>query len=269
MTGSLVCVGVGMTLGAHITPISRSHITNADKVFLLMSNGVVESWISEMNPNSESLQQYYQEGKSRHITYQEMTDAITKEVKQGKKVVAAFYGHPGVFACVAHKAIAHLTDEGFPAYMEAGISAEDCLYADLSIDPGKTGCIHYETSQFMFYKRNIDTAAHLVLWQVGIAGDQSCSKTSTEKEYKQLLVDLLLEYYPPEHEVILYEAKVLPIQKTRSEKIKVIDLSSAVLNMETTLVIPPSTPLVENEIVREALSLIDRKLSAPNLILVK
>jgi len=268
MSGSLICVGVGMTLGAHITPIAKSHIEHADKVFLLMSNGVVEAWINGLNENTQSLQVYYQEGKSRHITYREMVHAITADVESGLNIVAAFYGHPGVFACVAHKAINYLQEKQIPAKMEAGISAEDCLYADLGIDPGKTGCIHYETSQFMFYKRQIDTAAHLILWQVAIAGDQSLSKTATELEYRQLLVELLLAHYPSEHEVILYEAKVLPIQKVRKEYISIKALESASLNMETTLVIPPSTALVENEQIRRRLREIDAALAKPKLTLV-
>ena len=32
-TGSLVCVGLGMTLGSHLGPLARSHIEQADVVF--------------------------------------------------------------------------------------------------------------------------------------------------------------------------------------------------------------------------------------------
>src|SRR3546814_12671609 len=39
-------------------------------------------------------------------------------------------------ALVPHKAIAQARAEGLEAHMEAGVSAEDCLYADLGIDPG-------------------------------------------------------------------------------------------------------------------------------------
>ncbi|WP_338027117.1 SAM-dependent methyltransferase [Colwellia maritima] len=150
MFGSLVCVGTGMTLGAHISPISRSYITQADVVFSLMSTGITERWVEEMHEDVRSLQPYYQEGKNRNITYKEMVNAILAEVRAGKKVTAVFYGHPGVFACVSHKAIKQAKKENFPAHMEAGISAEDCLYADLAIDPGKTGCIHYETTSLCF-----------------------------------------------------------------------------------------------------------------------
>lgn len=268
MAGSLTCVGVGMTLGAHISPIAKSHIEQAEKVYLLMSNGFVESWVASMNVNCESLQQFYQEGKNRKETYREMVDALVNETKRGKKVVAAFYGHPGVFACVAHRALSQVECLGLPAIMEPGISAEDCLYADLGIDPGQTGCIHYEASQFMTYKRNIDTAAHVVLWQVGFAGDQSHTKFSTSNDYKKVLVELLLVNYPADHQVILYEAKVLPIDKLRAEKIPLADLATAELTMQTTLVIPPSSKMINNDTIRQRLTQLDIEEQKPQLTLV-
>ncbi|MCW8832879.1 MAG: SAM-dependent methyltransferase [Colwellia sp.] len=259
MSGSLVCVGTGMTLGAHITPIAKSHIEQADVVFSLMSTGITERWLEELHSDVRSLQYCYQEGKNRNITYNEMVEAILTEVRVGKKVVAAFYGHPGVFACVAHRAIKQAKLENMPAHMEAGISAEDCLYADLAIDPGKTGCMNLETSQFMFYQRNIDPAAHLVLWQVGLAGDKSLARFSTGKAYRQVLVDLLLATYPADHQVILYQAKVLPIDTMRAEYIKLVDLVNAELFMHTTLVIPPSEKMQPNQAVLDKLALIDKQ----------
>lgn len=259
MTGKLVCVGTGMTLGAHISPIAKSHIEQADVVFSLMANGFAQKWLEEMNNNVHSLQHFYAEGKNRHITYNEMVEAILNAVRDGKKVVAAFYGHPGVFACVAHRAIRKAHTEHLPATMEPGISAEDCLYADLGIDPGNTGCTHFETSQFMFYKRTVDTAAHLILWQVALAGDKSLGKFSTGKAYRQLLVDLLLEDYPPTHQVILYQAKGIAIDTIRAEKIPLTALVDAELFMHTTLVIPPSTKMQPNEALLAKLAQVEKK----------
>jgi uncharacterized protein YabN with tetrapyrrole methylase and pyrophosphatase domain len=259
MSGSLVCVGTGMLLGGHISPVATSYIKQADVVFSLMSTGITERWIEEMRNDVRSLQCYYQEGKNRNTTYNEMVEAILIEVRKGKKVVCAFYGHPGVFACVSHRAIKKATNENFPAHMEPGISAEDCLYADLNIDPGKTGCINYEASQFMFYKRNIDPAAHLILWQIALAGDKSLSKYSTGVAYRQILVDILLKTYPADHEVILYQAKVLPIDIVRADKIKLHHLVDAKLFMHTTLVIPPSEEMQPNQDILAKLALIDKK----------
>jgi len=259
MSGSLVCVGTGMTLGAHISPIVTSYIAQADVVFSLMSTGITERWIEEKHNDVRSLQPYYQEGKNRNITYNEMVEAILTEVRGGKNVVAVFYGHPGVFACVSHRAIKQAKKENYPAHIEAGISAEDCLYADLSLDPGKTGCINYEASQFMFYQRNIDPAALLVLWQVGFAGDKSLAKYSTGSAYRQVLVDLLLETYPSDHQVILYQAKVLPIDTMRAEHIALKDLVDAELFMHTTLVIPPSEKMRPNQAILDKLAIIDQQ----------
>ena len=159
-----------MTLGSHLTPLARSHIEQADVVFAALSDGIVEMWLERMHPDVRSLQPYYAEGKSRMKTYREWVEVMMTEVRAGKKVCGVFYGHPGVFAWSPHKVIEVARAEGFPAHMEPGISAEDCLYADLGIDPGRFGCQHFEASQLLFYERRIDPSGYLVLWQVGAGG---------------------------------------------------------------------------------------------------
>jgi precorrin-3B methylase len=257
-SGSLVCVGVGMTLGSHMTPLSRSYIEESDVVFTAVSDGVIELWLAKMNPNVRSLQSFYREGKPRTDTYRQMVDAMLAQVRLGKTVCGAFYGHPGVFAVVPHRAIELARREGFTAHMEPGVSAEDCLYADLGLDPGKYGCQHYEASQLMFYQRRIDTSAYLILWQIGVAGDQSTARFSTGREYRQVLVDLLAQDYALRHEVILYKAATLPIHQPHIERIALRDLPAADIDMHATLVIPPATPLLANIAIRERLSALDR-----------
>ena len=252
--GSLVCVGVGMTLGAHITPLSRSYIEKSDVVFALMSDAIVELWVQEMHADVRSLQPFYSEGTSRLTSYQGMIDAMLAEVRAGKRVCGAFYGHPGVFAWVPHRAIELAREEGFEAHMEPGVSAEDCLYADLGIDPGRYGCAHYEASQFMFYQRRIDPSAYLILWQVGVAGDQSLARFSTGAAYRQILVDLLASDYPPDHEVIIYQAATLPIQTPRMQRLPLSALAQADIDMQVTLVVPPAKAKLRDEAVRAKLA---------------
>lgn len=242
-----------MTLGSHITPLSRSYIEKADVVFSLMSDGIVELWVQEMHADVRSLQPYYSEGTSRLISYKAMIEAMLSEVRAGKKVCGAFYGHPGVFAWVPHRAIELAREEGYAAHMEPGVSAEDCLYADLGIDPGKYGCAHYEASQFMFYQRRIDPSAYLILWQVGVAGDQSLARFSTGSAYRQVLVDILAQDYPLDHEVIIYQAATLPIQKPRMERIKLSDLVEANVDMQVTVVVPPAKRKTKDQCVLERL----------------
>ncbi len=244
--GSIVCVGVGMTLGAHITPIARSYIEHADVVFCNMSNKYVEEWVMSMNDNVISLQTYYSEGKDRTLTYKEMVAAMMQAVRNGKRVVGAFYGHPGVFAWAPHKVIEQAKSEGFDAAMLPGISAEDCLFADMGIDPGRVGCQHMEASQLMLYERTLDTAGYVILWQVGVAGDLSRGQFLSSTQHRDVLQEVLLDYYPAEHRIALYEAKVLPIDELRIEWIRLEQLANTRIEQHSTLVIPPSRQLTKN-----------------------
>lgn len=255
--GSLACVGLGMMLGAHLTPRSRSTIGHADVVFVLASDGLVERWVEEMHRDVRSLQPYYAEGKSRRVTYGDMVGAILAEVRAGRRVCAAFYGHPGVFAQVAHEAIALARAEGFPAEMQAGISAEDCLYADLGIDPGRTGCQHFEATQFLCCDRQLDTAAWLVLWQPALVGDRSFTKYATGRAHRELLVQKLGRYYPATHEVIIYEAPTVAISQPRMERLPLEVLIDARLEMHSTLVIGPARPLAPDHEMVAALDALD------------
>ncbi|QSX34493.1 hypothetical protein JYB87_04380 [Shewanella avicenniae] len=257
--GSLTCVGVGMMLGAHICPISRSHIENADIVFSAMSDGFVEKWLEQLNPNVHSLQSLYGKDKSRHKTYKEMVQTIVTAVQQNKKVVAAFYGHPGVFVKPAHQAIEQTRALGFDATMVPGISAEACLYADLGMDPGKQGCQHYETSQFMLYQRRIDPSAMLVLWQIGLAGDLSMGIGTTGVAERRLLLELLAEDYSLEHNCWLYEAATMPLMQPRMEQLPLKALLQAEINQHTTLVIPPEKSLVPNIQMRQRLKILQQQ----------
>lgn len=245
--GSLACVGLGMMLGAHLGPRARSHIEQADVVFAAVSDPVVELWLQQMHPDVRSLQPYYAEGKSRHDTYREMVEAMLAPVRAGQRVCGAFYGHPGVFAQAPHRAIAQARAEGHTAVMEAAVSAEDCLYADLGLDPGDVGCQHFEASQLMFYRRRIDPSALLVLWQVGMAGERSLRTFAPSPARLQLLVERLAEDYPPTHPCTIYEAATLPIQSPRIETLALRELPGATLHLHSTLVLPPARPMQRDE----------------------
>ena len=220
-------------------------------MFVAASDPLVELWVQQMNADVRSLQPYYAEGKSRAESYGQMVDAMLEAVREGRRVCGAFYGHPGVFACVPHRAIEQARNEGFDATMEAAVSAEDCLYADLGIDPGTYGCQHYEASQFMMYRRRIDPTAFLVLWQVGVAGDRTLARPGTGAAHRRILLDILSRDYPDDHVVTLYEAATLPMTTPRSEQVRLRHLADADLRGQTTVVIPPSRPMELNpDVVR-------------------
>jgi hypothetical protein len=141
--------------------------------------------------------------------------------------------------------------------MEPGISAGDCLYADLGIDPGRFGCQHFEASQLLLFERRIDPTAYLVLWQVGLVGDRSLARFHTGPAYRQVLVDLLAQDYPLDHEVIIYRGATLPIEKPRIRRVALRDLPDAPLTAEETVVLPPARTMQPNSAILARLAALD------------
>lgn len=239
--GSLTVVGTGIKVAGDMTLNTQAQIKQADIVFTVVPDKVSKQWIANLNPNTVDMTEFYGSNKSRLITYNEMANALVDSVKQGNRVCAAFYGHPGVFAYASHLAIRQLKEQGYRATMQPGISAEDWLVADLGIDPGKSGCISIEATQFLFYQRTIDPYSLLVLWQIGLVGDHTLALDKTDNYQLGLgvLTDELLKYYPSDHQVIVYEAATLALFPARIDSMPLSQLPQAELTAISTLVIPP------------------------------
>jgi hypothetical protein len=193
--------------------------------------------IRRLNRPRRPLEDCHAVGKPRAKTYQDMTRRIVSAVRDGFRVCAAFYGHPGVFADTPHDAIRRARREGFPARMLPGVSAEDCLFADLGVDPGVNGCPSFEATDFLAYRRKFDPSSALILWQVGVLGEPSLRKeASCRPERLRVLTDVLRRYYPPRHRVTLYEAAPFTICDPRVVRMPLTTLPRAtVFTMATSL----------------------------------
>ncbi len=155
-TGSLTVVGTGVKAASHATLEAVSYIRAAEKLLFLVADPITAEWLAELNPTAESLHSMYEAGRIRREIYSGMVDLILGHVRAGRRVCAALYGHPGIFAVPGHEAISRARSEGFPAVMLPGISAEDCLFADLGVDPARHGCQSFEATDFLLSQRTID-----------------------------------------------------------------------------------------------------------------
>jgi hypothetical protein len=252
MPGSLTIVGTGIRFGVQFTPEGRAALLRADRVLHLGGDPLMRQWLSELRPDATSLHSFYGAGKDRAETYREMVDAILAPVRQGYDVCAVFYGHAGVFVSPSHEAIRQARAAGYEATMLPAISAEDCLFADLGIDPGRTGCQTYEATNFLLTNRPVDAAAVLILWQVGVLGEWGHAR-KTDQRRLGLLRDRLLEIYPAEHEAILYEASPYPIGDAIAVPTLLGRLAEAVVTAATTLVVPPRDRARSDPTVRDRL----------------
>ena len=104
----------------------------------------------------------------RMMTYYQMAEVMLHPIREGKKVVTIYYGHPGIFVYASHRAIKIAHKQGLKAKMLPAVSALDCLFADLGIDPSFPGLQVLEATDFLLRNRRVLTDEHLVLHQVVI-----------------------------------------------------------------------------------------------------
>lgn len=251
--GSLVVVGTGIAVG-HLTAEARSHIQIADKVLYCVADAATERLIKRIGPDAESLYVLYADDKLRSITYEQMVQRTLECVRQGNDVCLVFYGHPGIFVYPSHESIKRARAEGFEAKMLPAVSSVDCLFADLGIDPAR-GCQMLEATDFLLRDRVIDTAVHMIMWQVGCVGDIGFRFQGYDGRNVPVLAEVLSDLYGGEHEATVYEAAQYSICEPTIKKTKLKDLASAGLTGISTLHIPPKQTCAVNSAMAHRLGL--------------
>jgi uncharacterized protein YabN with tetrapyrrole methylase and pyrophosphatase domain len=239
--GSLVIVGAGIKFLSHLTHEAKAYLEQSEKVFYLLNDPLLKEWVVKLNPAAESLDNFYRQYTLRSDCYQAISDHVLVAVRKQQHVCVLLYGHPTVFAQPGLAAVRIARSEGYVAKILPGISAEDCLFADLLIDPGSYGCQSFEATDFLLRKRQFDSRSYLILWQADWIGAQGFPEQHDNSAGIRQLTDYLMRNYPAEHEVIIYEAAQYPGFEPMIQKISLKQLPNAKLSSVSTLCIPPNT----------------------------
>jgi tetrapyrrole methylase family protein/MazG family protein len=201
---SLIVVGVGIKFISHLSVETKAYITQSERVLYLVNDPLMKDWIEQLNPSSESLDYVYTQYELRIDCYKAITSYILETLLKYKNVCVVMYGHPAVFAQPALDAVKQAKKAGCFAKILPAISAEDCLFADLLIDPGSCGCQSYEATDFLIHSRQFDTKSHLIVWQVGVIGALTHVKSQNHKTGIIVLVEYLKQFYLSRHTVTVY-----------------------------------------------------------------
>jgi hypothetical protein len=140
----------------------------------------------------------------------------------------------------------------FAALLLPAISVEDGLFADLGVDPGISGRVMVEATDFLLRPRAFDPTAALVLLQVGAIGlTDFALGDQPNRGGLRLLAEVLARHYPAGHRVALYRTPQLPIFDPSIDWVTLEQLPAAPLSVVSTLYVPP---LPRREIDREILA---------------
>ncbi len=238
--GSLIVVGTGIKTTGQLTIEALAWMHQAQSLVYVVGDPIAQAVITAIKPDAEDLSIYYQEGQQRIHAYEAMIEHILRNVHSGKLTVGAFYGHPGVFAYPSHESIRRLRADGYEAKMLPGISAEDCMFADLGIDPAVGGMQTYEATDFLINGPIIDNSTQLVIWQIGTLGDLTYHRNKYDTSAMPLLVERLAYFFPRSHLVTVYEAPMFPGVEPMIARIPLYSLSEFPITAAMTLYIPPA-----------------------------
>lgn len=240
--GELLIVGSGICV-ADLTSEVRNEIKHADTVFYCVYDPLTKIYISSMRPDAMDLSAFYKEGVDRYYTYIQMAEAMLHEVRMGRRVLAIYYGHPGIFAAPTHRAIRVARHEGYSAKMRPGISALDHLVADLGIDPALPGMLNYEATDMLLQQRRIDPSLHVVIWQVGVVGHLGWSPEGFDQSGLSSLVDYLEVSYGGDWPVVNYIAPTFPTVDPVTKTHSILSLREAEVQQtiisNSTFYVPP------------------------------
>ena len=250
---TLVIVGTGINGVEHLHNGARAWLASADRVFYLVADPATESIIQQLSPNAASLAQLYDAQIHRHVTYRLMVDVLLSHLLVHPLVCAAFYGHPCVFVDSARQAVRRAREAGFRALVVPAVSAEDCLFADLGLDPGRSGCQSFEVTDFLVVRRQIDTSCPLILWQISALGilTGGASSGPNQTPHLSVLAEVLTAYYGADHQAVIYEAATLPLAKPRIEPLPIRRIPEARVTSASTLYVPPNRqPTIDATMLR-------------------
>lgn len=248
----LTLVGVGYNVSGHATPETRSLMEQADRLFYLVTDPATGAWIRCVRSDAVSLHDCYRPGESGVAASNAMVERLLQPLSESSTVCAAFYGHPAIGMHTTHEVARRAREMGVRVRMHPGISFEDCMIADLGTDPGQTGRMMYEATDFVLRPRPLDTAATLVLLQIGAIGDRTYREgDGPSPDGLRLLQEVLQRTYPGGHEVTIYEISQLPTADANTVRTRLDRLVESPVHVYSTLFVPPLEKKVEDrEIVR-------------------
>ena len=236
--GSLIVVGTGIKAVGHLTADACHWIRRADVVLYVVADAVSEQAILDMNPRAESMRSLYGADRRRSATYEAMVERMLAALHTGVVVCAVFYGHPGVYVLPSHEAIRRARAAGHFAQMLPGISAEDCLFADLGVDPARSGWQSFEATDFLVHARTFDPCAGMALWQIGAIGNLGL-QAGFHRQGLAVLVDVLAATYGREHEVVVYEAAAMPTCDPQIHRTPLARVLEGPVSTLSTMYVPP------------------------------
>lgn len=180
-----VIVGLGLAPAGQLTVEVAAWLKQVDHLFYLPSPA--GQWLADHEPRAIA------------TTLDTVLDQLLPLLGQGQSTCLAVSGHPAMQPGL-QTVVQQIRGRGYEAWLTAAISVEDCLFADLGLDPGRGGCQSFRASHFLAGQPRFDPRATLLLWDIAAIGRPELATLTAQ----------LQTHYPADYPIILYEVGFRP-----------------------------------------------------------
>lgn len=244
MTADLFVVGLGITNVDQVTR-ETERVLSACREVLYVDTGVATGpWLATLCDRVTDLYgESYAEGGARLDAYHHMAARTVEAALDHAPVAFAMQGHPLVYAYAPFliRDMARALD--LEVRVLPGITAMDCLFADLWLDPSVRGLQMYEATDLLLRARPLQPDVPALIWQVGNLETRLHTQRVSTAERFDRFAEHLLRFYPPGHPVTAYFAPPHPLMEPSAITFDLQDIGdhAADLHAGVTLYLPPAS----------------------------
>jgi uncharacterized protein YabN with tetrapyrrole methylase and pyrophosphatase domain len=252
-------VGTGTVGYRQLTKEAEAALKKSDKVFLVHHQELISDYLEEFTEVIDITDEY-EDNTERSNTYQRMAERVISSAQEPDTDVVslALYGHPMYFVDPSRIVMTEAPKHNLEVEVLPGISAIDCLYVDIGLDPSEDGLQIFEATDVLIREFELNPEVPTFLLQIGSVESTLYSMEESEPERFTNIKEHLQQFYPDDHPLYLLQTATYPISK--SERIQ-FELSqfdteevSERINHMQTLYVPPieSRGVKNSEMQRKA-----------------
>ena len=248
-------VGLGVLNVDQITRETERVIRRSNEVLYVDTGVATRAFLESLCPRVTSLfETSYEEAGHRLNAYHHMAARVLDAALDHPPVTFAMHGHPiiGAYAPFLIKDMAGLL--ALEVLVLPGISAMDCLSAELMVDPCVAGMQMYEATDLLLRRRPLQPDVPALIWQIGCV-ETSLHTTRVSKPVRfERLRSHLLRFYHPGHGVSAVYSTPHPLMPSTVHRFALGGICdyAHLLHSGFTLFIPPAAdrPIEDHELLR-------------------
>ena len=256
IVADIYIVGLGVLNVDQLTREVERVIRRSNEVLYVDTGVATRAHLASLCPRVTSLfESSYEESSHRLNAYHHMAARVLDAALDHPPVTFAIHGHPvvGVYAPFLIRDMAGLLN--LEVQVLPGISAMDCLFAELMVDPCVTGMQMYEATDLLLRRRPLQPDVPALIWQIGCVETTLHTMRVSNSERFERLRDHLLRFYPADHQVSACYSSPHPLMPSTVYRFAVQELceQAHLLHSGFTLFIPAATerPIEDTELLRQ------------------